>query len=210
MPLLACTITAEARAILHAAGGLALLPLFATAEMRAHIDLRALTNLHMGKLSVNIGLTLEYATALKNLDAALKAEYPAFVELMDEAAASYVPIIMDVVQDAMALYSSKVPMGTAAGVGGRWLRLPCEQVDASSIESRMWPAAQMEAKRARPCGCGFEAARTSSTPRTRLRSPRSMQRVPRPCMLAILLDRCARWHSLSSSAAPPIHAPECP
>ena len=117
MPLLACTITAEARAILHAAGGLALLPLFATAEMRAHIDLRALTNLHMGKLSVNIGLTLEYATALKNLDAALKAEAPAFVELMDEAAASYVPIIMDVVQDAMALYSSKVPMGTAAGVG---------------------------------------------------------------------------------------------
>ena len=91
MPLLACTITAEARAILHAAGGLALLPLFATAEMRAHIDLRALTNLHMGKLSVNIGLTLEYATALKNLDAALKAETPAFVELMDEAAASYVP-----------------------------------------------------------------------------------------------------------------------
>ena len=117
MQLLAYTITAEARAVLHAAGGLALLPLFATAEMRAHIDLRALTNLHMGKLSVNIGLTLEYATALKNIDAALKVETPAFVELMAKAAASYVPIIMDVVQDAMALYSSKVPMGTAAGVG---------------------------------------------------------------------------------------------
>ena len=111
---LAHTATAEATSVLQAAGGLDLLPLFATAEMRGLIDLRALTNLHMGRLSYNIGLTAEYAMSLKTLDDALVAAGAGYAALMPNATVSYVPIIMDVVQDAMALYGAKVPMGTAA------------------------------------------------------------------------------------------------
>ena len=118
MPLLNHTATDEARGVLTAASGLELLPLFATAEMRAHVDLRALTNLHMGRLSGNIGLASEYAILLKAMDDALLAADATHTLIMPQVAITYVPIIMDVVQDAIALYASKVPMGTAAGVPG--------------------------------------------------------------------------------------------
>ena len=117
MSLLAHTATVEARNLLQAAGGLELLPLFATAEMRTHVDLRALTNLHMGRLSANIGLSSDYATALKAVDDAIATADATYVKIMPGAAMSYVSIIMDVVQDAMALYAAKVPMGTAAPAG---------------------------------------------------------------------------------------------
>ena len=115
MPLLVHTITAQAQGVLASANATFLAPLFATAEMRPVIDLRALTNLHLGKLSVNIGLAGDYAVALKQLDDALKTADATHTNLMPNAALLYTPVIMDVVQDALALYS--VPMGAAVGGG---------------------------------------------------------------------------------------------
>ena len=137
MALLIHTVSDEARAVLQAAGGIELLPLFATIEMRAHIDLRELTNLYMGKLSVNIGLTTDYADALKAIDDALKTADANHANIMPRASVAYVAIIMDVVQDAIALYASKVPMGVAAGNTAADLAKALKDASAASAVEHM-------------------------------------------------------------------------
>lgn len=109
-------VTPEADAIMSAAGTRALAPLFATAESRDVLDLRALTNMKFGQLQSSPGLSVDYCTTLKQLDDA--ANTAADDKLMPGASTTWAARVLDTMLDACAIYNAGIhPMGTAVNAG---------------------------------------------------------------------------------------------